>query len=127
MGAEVGLAGAERAFENWRLSKKKRGQKTIPDGLWAMAANVARVHGVTKTAERLRLNPTRLKRWCEGEAKSASDGVAFVELAASELPVAGESVVELEGSAGVRLRLVLRGTSVAAVTSVVKELWSAIR
>lgn len=110
----------ERGFREWRRS---RPTKAIPDELWERAACVARVDGVTKTAERLHLNPTRLKERCE----RASRAVGFVELAASELPFAGESVVELENASGSRLRLVLRGASVAAATAVAKELWSAMR
>jgi hypothetical protein len=90
---------------------------------------VARAHGITETAGRLRLNQTRLKQWCDAATQRR---VGFVELTAnelptSELPVVGESVVELEDAAGNRLRLVLRGASVAAVTAAAKDLWGGAR
>jgi hypothetical protein len=122
MGAESGLKDAERAFQGWRRSRRTSCGR-IPEELWAKAASVARVHGVTKTAERLRLNGTRLKERCELEA----EGRGFVELAASELPLAGEFVVELENADGVRLRLLLRGAPVEVVITAAKELWSASR
>jgi hypothetical protein len=119
---EIRMVDAERAFRSWRRSRRASGGR-IPEELWARATSVASVHGVTKTAERLGLNSTRLKERCELEAS----GRGFVELAASELPLAGESVVELEDASGSRLRLVLQGASVAAVTAAAKELWGATR
>jgi hypothetical protein len=95
----------------------------IPEELWGLAVRVASVHGVTKTAARLRLNGTRLKERCALDAQ----GTGFVELAASELSLAGESVLELESAEGSRLRLVLRGASVASVTAAAKALWSVMR
>jgi hypothetical protein len=120
MGAVVRIEEVEQAFRCWRRSSRTRGgRKRMPERLWVEAARVARVHGVTKTAERLRLNSTRLKEWCERGARSEG----FVELAASELALGAESVVELESAAGSRLRLVLHGASVAAVAAAAKELW----
>jgi hypothetical protein len=118
-GRGVALEVVERAFVAWR--RHKLSGTEIPEELWEQAAAAARVHGVTATAKRLRLNQTRLKQRCEEQ------GRGFVELAASELPLAGESVVELEDAAGMRMRLVLRGVPVAAVTAAAKELWGAAR
>lgn len=119
---------AERAFREWR---RRRGGgaggagKEIPDELWVQAVEVARVHGLTRTASRLRLNQTRLKHRCESAARGKG---AFVELSANELPSsASEFVVELEDDSGIRLRVVLRGVSITAVTAAAKELWSVIR
>jgi hypothetical protein len=122
MGGEVELEEAARAFRRWRQGRRASGGR-IPDELWAQAARVANVHGITRTAERLGLNGTRLKERCEIEAR----GRGFVELAASELPMTSEHVVEIESAEGSRLRLVLRGASVAAVTAAAKELWSVAR
>ncbi len=117
---ESRLDEAERAFEDWRQNKQS---KAIPEELWTLAAGVARDHGVTRTAERLRLNPSRLKLRLARDARDTG----FVELAASDLHLGGECVLEIDSAAGSRLRLLLRGASVAAVTATVKELWSATR
>lgn len=119
MGARDGLDDAERAFVAWRRDRFSGTQ--IPEELWDQAVMAARVHGLTTTAKRLRLNQTRLKQRCEEQ------GRGFVELAASELPLAGESIVELEDAAGTRMRLVLRGVPVAAVTAAAKALWGVAR
>jgi hypothetical protein len=112
----MGIDDAERAFREWRRGKVSGA--AIPESLWERAADVARVHGVAATARRLHLNQTRMKHRCE-----ARSDAGFVEIAASELPPVGESIVELEDAAGNRLRLVLRGAPIAAVTAAAKELW----
>jgi hypothetical protein len=123
----VGIEDAERAFQDWR--RQRVTGAAIPEALWERAADVARVHGVARTARRLRLNQTRLKHRCDAVPQGRVD---FVEIRASELTanehmVVGESVVELEDATGNRLRLVLRGASVAAVTAAAKELWGSAR
>ena len=120
MDGHVRIEEVERAFGAWRRGKATNGGRdAIPEELWAQAARVASVHGVTKTAARLRLNATRLKERCELERSQG-----FVELAASELPYTGESVIELQDAEGMRMRVLLRGASVSAVTAAAKELWS---
>ena len=49
----VGMQRIYRRFERWRSSH--RGRLPIPKGLWAAAAEVAREHGVFRTAKTLRL------------------------------------------------------------------------
>ena len=114
------LEEVERAFLEWRRDRPTR---EIPEELWRRAADATHRHGLSETATRLRLNHTRLKERCERETR----GAGFVELAAGELPFTGESIVEVEDGSGSRLRLVLRGASVTAVTAAAKELWSVMR
>lgn len=116
------IGDTERAFRDWRRCRVVGA--AIPEALWERAAEVARVDGVAETARRLRLNQTRLKRRCDDTAR---ESVGFVELTANELSGAGESVVEIEEAGVRRLRVVLRGASVAAVTAAAKELWGAAR
>ena len=116
----VGIEDAERAFQEWR--RRRVGGAAIPAALWDRAVDVARAYGVGETARRLRLNQTRLKRLCDTAAQGSA---GFVELRASELATAGESIVELEDGSGRRLRLVLRGASIVAATAAAKELWGA--
>ena len=121
----IRMEDAAQAFREWRRSRgggAGGAGKEIPEEFWVQAVDLARVHGVGTTARRLRLNQTRLKHRCSSEAQRR---VGFVELSASELPVAGEFVVEMEDDTGTRVRVVLRGVSVAAATAAAKELWSA--
>jgi len=120
----TGLQEAERAFRDWRRTKRPGDPRPIPRELWELAVGVASSYGPTKTAQRLRLNYRELKLRCEAQAGSA-DG--FVEVAPRELSLAGEAVVEVEDARGRRVRLVLRGLSAAEVTAAAKELWSIAR
>ncbi|MGH9398352.1 MAG: hypothetical protein ACRD18_16075 [Terriglobia bacterium] len=50
---------ARQRFEGWR--KTRQSASPIPEALWALAVEVARAHGVNKTAQSLRLNYNTLK------------------------------------------------------------------
>ena len=70
-------------FEAWR--QKRQGRTAIPDELWSAASQLARRHGVNRTAAALRLDGGKLKRRMAaagtGTAKRAMPP-AFVELIA---------------------------------------------
>src|ERR1039458_3273401 len=55
----VGMQRIYRRFERWR--KSHRGRLPIPEALWAAAAELAREHGVFRTAKTLRLEHSKLK------------------------------------------------------------------
>jgi hypothetical protein len=54
------LEGVRRRFERWRAIRT--GRTRIPDTLWASAALVAETLGISRTAQVLRVNPSRLKK-----------------------------------------------------------------
>src|SRR5262249_58920641 len=53
-------------FEDWR--RTRRGKLPIPEPLWAAAAELARSHGVCKTAQLLRLEYKKLKQLTDEQA-----------------------------------------------------------
>src|ERR1035441_5460031 len=55
----VGMQRIYRRFERWR--KSHRGRLPIPEALWAAAAELAREHGVFRTAKTLGLEHSKLK------------------------------------------------------------------
>src|ERR1700674_2507030 len=55
-----GLRKVYRRFEHWRSAHT--GRLPIPEDLWASAAEVAKEHGVFRTAQCLRLEYSKLKR-----------------------------------------------------------------
>ena len=59
----TGMRRVCRRFDRWRKSHKAR--LPIPERLWASAAQVAREHGVFRTAKVLRLEYGKLKRMVE--------------------------------------------------------------
>lgn len=54
------LASARRALAAWRRTHPPR--SAIPEPLWAQAATLARIHGVSRVAQTLRLNYYALQR-----------------------------------------------------------------
>jgi hypothetical protein len=115
------LEDVARAFGRWRASKESPSQR-IPELLWARAVAAARVHGSTRTARTLRLNPSVLKRRLEQEESSSAR--EFVELPLGLLATR-ESVLELEDVTGVRLRVVFPNARPHEVAAAARELWSA--
>ena len=80
----VGLKEAQERFEQWRSSQT--GRRPIPESLWVLASELARQHGVFRTAQVLRLDYNKLKRRTPGTASAGTAQPAppaFVELIAS--------------------------------------------
>ena len=63
------LEGVRRRFERWR--EKREGQARIPNSLWAAAARAAGRHGLSKTANALRVNYHALQKHVAGKTTAA--------------------------------------------------------
>src|SRR5579863_2759234 len=79
----AGLKEARDRFEQWRSSQS--GRRPIPESLWVLASELARQHGVFRTAQVLRLDYNKLKRRMQGTSSAAEKPIpaprpAFVEL-----------------------------------------------
>jgi hypothetical protein len=113
-------------FARWR--KLHTGRLPIPDSLWASAAELAREHGVFRTAKVLRLEYGKLKRLAAASKEVGPKGVrhgeappAFLELLT---PGAGtsECLIELEGSRG-KLRIQWKGVTGAELAGFSRAWW----
>jgi len=119
----AGMRRVCQRFERWRRGHRAR--LPIPEDLWASAAEVARKHGVFRTAKVLRLDYGKLKRI----AKTAAPGVpaavpppAFLELVASPAVAVSECLIELEGPRG-KMRIQWKGTTAPDLTGLSRSLW----
>jgi hypothetical protein len=68
-----------RSFERWRRTRK--GRELIPEPLWTSAAELAKEHGVFRTAQVLHLDSCKLKRRVESTVavtRRPAPGQAFV-------------------------------------------------
>jgi hypothetical protein len=115
-------------FLRWR--KAHTGRLPIPDALWASAAELAREHGVFRTAKILRLEYGKLKRLAGASTPAARKGVrlrespaAFLELLTPEV-VASECLIELEGPRG-KLRIQWKGVTGAELAGFSRAMWEA--
>ncbi len=117
----VSLEEAKARFEAWR--QNRTGKAAIPDELWAIAVEVARKEGVSRTSTELRVEWNHLKRRMAGapEASAKPARPAFVELVTPRPEQLPECTIELEGRRGT-LRIQLRNTSVSYLAKLSREL-----
>jgi hypothetical protein len=114
---------AQQHFAEWRSSQS--GRKALPESLWALAAAMARQHGVFRTAQVLRLDFAKLKRLAhtasEPELRRASKP-AFVEILAASATHPCECIIEVEGPRG-RMRVEWKGSTVPDLAALSRVLW----
>jgi len=109
-------------FQAWRARRKPGGR--IPHALWAMAARLAKAHGVSRTAAVLRLDYYRLKELATAAASEPHpSGPAFLELTPPVL-VAKQCRFELDNGAGATMRVQLVGYDAADVEALFR-FWNA--
>jgi hypothetical protein len=115
-------------FEDWRRTRS--GKSPIPEALWAAAAQLARSHGVCRTARVLRLEYKKLRQLTEPSAvrarvrrqRRAPSTAAFMELVAPQPMAAAECLIELEGPRG-KLRIQRKGTTAPDLAALSRVLW----
>jgi len=145
-----GMRRIYRRFAHWR-SAHLGVRLPIPPRLWKAAAEVAREHGVCRTAQVLRLEYGKLKRLVESgqfplnlhprkgrgirrsaaslravakvrRARSAAPLPSFLELVGSPAIGVSECVIELEGPQG-KMRVQWKGTTAPDLAGLSRALW----
>ena len=110
-------------FERWR--KSHTGRLPIPERLWASAAELAREHGVCRTAQVLRLEYGKLKGMVESAGptrRSATPPASFVELVAPPAVGLSECLIELEGPRG-KMRIQWKGATAPDLAGLGRAFW----
>jgi hypothetical protein len=117
------LEEVKRRFDAWRREHRWLGR--VPNALWRMAGEVAAVHGVEATAERLSLDPSRLDAWLprNSTAATAAEAPAFVELPSLIMGPPAECALELEDASGRKLRVLLKGSATTQALAISQMLW----
>ncbi len=122
----VGMRKVHGRFERWR--KSHTGCLPIPERLWWAAAELAKEHGVCRTAQVLRLEYGKLKRLA-GRADRVSRSTtsrpprtSFVELVTPQTIGVSECVIELEGPRG-KVRIQWKGTTAPDLAGLSRALW----
>lgn len=117
------LARGRDQFQAWRGQRKGGGR--IPHSLWALAVQLAKGHGVGRTAAVLGLDYRSLKKRAEAAtSEPQSSGPAFVEMPSSVL-VGKQCLVELDNGAGATMRVRLMGYDAADVEALSRSFWGA--
>ena len=116
------LVRARSRFQAWR-GRRKLGER-IPRALWALAVQLAKVHGVSRTATALGLDYYSLqKRAGVGVAQARSSAPAFVELP-SRVMAGKQCQLELDNGAGATMRVQLVGYAAADIEALARGFWS---
>jgi hypothetical protein len=117
---------ARRRLEVWRKSRSRG--KRIPDRLWALAAALARTHGVSPVSQRLGLDYNGLKRRAEATTPPRRSNLrpppGFVELPLVAQPVLGPNcTVELARGEGVRMTIRWEGKEGLDLVGLAEAFW----
>ena len=122
----AGMRRVCRRFERWRSAHT--GRMPIPEDLWASAAEVAKAHGVFRTAKILRLEYGKLKRLAESTAPDQRTTLppAFVELMAPQAAGLSECLIEWEGPRG-KMRIQWKGTTAPDLSGLSRVFWEPVR
>jgi hypothetical protein len=132
-----------RRFERWRSAH--RGRLPIPARLWSAAVELACDHGVSTTAQALRLEYGKLKRLVESagpvpkpmvkrrrivkapgaglrRTRSSAPTPTFLELMTSPAAGLAECLIDLEGRRG-KMRIQWKGTTAPDLGGLSRALW----
>ena len=117
---------ARRRLEVWRKSRSRG--KRIPARLWALAAALARTHGVSAVSQRLGLDYTGLKRRAEAAKPPRrlrlKPPPGFVELPLIGQPGPGPNcTVELARGEGARMTIRWEGKEGLDLAGLAEAFW----
>ena len=122
------IEGARRRLEVWRKSRPRG--KRIPAPLWALAAALARTHGVSPVSQRLGLDYNGLKRRAEAirtpRRSRLKPPPGFVELPLIGQPGLGPNcTVELARGEGARMTIRWEGKEGLDLVGLAEAFWRA--
>jgi hypothetical protein len=112
-GISANLARAAARFDQWRRNASPT--RCIPDSLWNLAVDLAREHGLSQTANTLKVGYEELRKRVVERAALAQTGPrgmatdGFVELNPAALAMPCQCTIEFEKPCGSRLRIELQG------------------
>lgn len=113
------LEQARRQFERWR--KVRPSLSPIPKPLWALAVKIAQEHGVSRTAQTLRLNYHALKERLPA-ARLPQATSAFVELVPQPSGLS-PCTIELENGQGAKMKIHLARPEAVDLLALSRSLW----
>ena len=109
----------QRKLAQWRQQRRPRAR--IPEELWRGAAQLARTHGINRTARALRLDYYSLKQRATALAGSGMRVPEFVELLPGGLSAPRpECLIEVEDPGGAKLRIHLQGGELPDVAALMR-------
>lgn len=121
------IAGLCRQVERWRRTRRHR--EPMPEPLWALAASLARRHGVARIARFVRLDYYALKERLDSlgrdQVAESDKRPAFVEFTLPPSVPVPECIVELEHPRGGRMRIHIKGAPAPDLGALSRSFWDA--
>lgn len=116
-----------RRFEEFRATQPKRSR--FPEALWAAAAEMAKRHGVNRTAQALRLEYGGLRKRVENQARPRAkskkkEPPSFLEFIAPGAKPVTDCTVEVESAQGGKLRLELKAIATRELVDLIRAFMS---
>jgi len=111
-------------FDLWRKTRKHC--SPIPETLWRSAVELAREHGLHRTARALRLNYYSLKKQFDliaGAPCRPQREATFVELLASGATGFSVCTIEMENAQGEKMRIQLQGLGAQELSALSNSFW----
>jgi hypothetical protein len=118
------LEQVQHRFELWR--KRRKRCSPIPEPLWISAVELAREHGLHRTARALRLNYYSLKERLsavEGPPCSSQNQATFVELLTPGARGLSACTIEMENTQGGKMKINLQGLGSADLAVLSDSFW----
>lgn len=100
------LAKGCRRFDEFR--RRHRPRAPLSKELWSLAVDLAREHGLNRTARALRLDYYSLKKRVDATGDPGNKP-EFIELLPAGFPPGPECTIELEDASGAKMRIHLKG------------------
>jgi len=120
------LKPVQHRFELWRKTRKHC--SPIPETLWASAVELAREHGLHRTARALRLNYYSLKKRLlrvAGPPCRSENKTTFVELLPSGASGLSACTIEMENARGEKMKISLQGLGSPDLAVLSHSFWRA--
>lgn len=122
------VRGAAR-FAEWR--RRREVGMRIPTALWDLAVELAERHGVSRTAQALRVGYYSLQERVEARGRASATATVekatrsptFVERPAVPFGAGCECSIEFEKPCGTKLRVQLRGPQLPDLVALGREFW----
>ena len=123
----VEIERARLRFARWQKNRKK--VTRIPDRLWNVAVDAARLHGVNPTAVALGLDYNHLKDRTRSARRSTRGekpkSPSFMELIMPpETRHLRECTIELENACGAKMRIHLQNVEMNDLAAWIQRFWS---
>src|SRR5229473_1457295 len=116
----------QHRFDVWRKTRKRC--SPIPESLWSSAVELAREHGLHRTARALRLNYYSLKkrfRWIADAPDSSQREATFVEFLPPGAAGPSACTIEMENAQGRKMKIQLQGQGGPDLAVLINSFWKA--